>query len=651
MKMRCYFMSGSYLYRTCICTVVLLTVNFAACSTTESISESTGTYYVDPVNGNDANSGLIAAPFQSLDHALQVVSDHVDAGIRSDKIYLRGGVYKKQSAQTLYRLHLKGTPDDYALLSAMPADPNAQGAVQQKSGKWYERVVFDDAWVVETPWEKHPTLTNVWTTNPGYTQLEWTHQNLWPWTKFGFPITDKDDTPTTTSFTVAPYMLLQDGEPTLWVETPNKINVPGVRYYDQDAGVLYYRPIGDADPNTCKIETWNGGPEDFHSGTLHLDGEGRALFTGNMEYAGIVGIEFRMFNKLFEFNRRGYPSQAERIKQRYILFEDNLCQYGWMQILLDATTVFSEDTGQNYPRYDDRCNWVVRNNVFFRPGREICQLHGDDHLFEFNEVIDHGGPWAGPAACVSVINTRNTRNFRIRHNYISGQGNTPYIGGSVFMIETGSSHADENGDYLFGGQTYEYNIIANITQGAAFVLGKGGVRLRNVTIRNNVIAGNQHTEAIRISNPHKNLIIEHNVFYNQRKVIAVQKPMRGMAFEDMSSTMQIRNNIFMNNDRIIDARLLSPPGGSEIVIDNNLFHQNAEPAVGTNIREGDPRFNDPEAYDFRVGDNSSAINDGDDIGVFSLDASVMPEMQWWNIRRGKWASQGVPAGKYYSGAR
>ncbi len=28
-----------------------------------------------------------------------------------------------------------------------------------------------------------------------------------------------------------------------------------------------------------------------------------------------------------------------------------------------------------------------------------------------NVIIDHLGPWAGPAVCVSAVNTRNTRNF------------------------------------------------------------------------------------------------------------------------------------------------------------------------------------------------------------------------------------------------
>ena len=62
-------------------------------------------------------------------------------GKLSDKIYLRGGVYRvadTQPLRSLYLARLQGTPKDYALISAMPARPNASGAVQRKSGRWYE---------------------------------------------------------------------------------------------------------------------------------------------------------------------------------------------------------------------------------------------------------------------------------------------------------------------------------------------------------------------------------------------------------------------------------------------------------------------------------------------------------------------------------
>ena len=69
---------------------------------TGSVSASSS-FYVDPKNGKDSNSGSLSTPFKSLEKALQVVSDRVDSGIRSDKIYLRGGRYR--SSKTLWQFH------------------------------------------------------------------------------------------------------------------------------------------------------------------------------------------------------------------------------------------------------------------------------------------------------------------------------------------------------------------------------------------------------------------------------------------------------------------------------------------------------------------------------------------------------------------
>jgi hypothetical protein len=185
----------------------------AALASPVPIASGSQAFYVDPNQGSDENKGSLSSPFKSLGKALAVVSHRVEKGMRSDKIYLRGGVYKNDSAATVYRLNLQGTPDNYSFISALPCEPNQPGCVPRKSGQWYEKVIIDDAWVIQTPWTRLPERPQLWRTMPGYVHLEWRHKSLWPWTTYNFPITDRDDTPTTTRFTAAPYMLLQDGEP------------------------------------------------------------------------------------------------------------------------------------------------------------------------------------------------------------------------------------------------------------------------------------------------------------------------------------------------------------------------------------------------------------------------------------------------------
>lgn len=654
--MRLLFGSGSFTGIACLIACLVTGGLVNGCRPAPQAGAEAGTeagtgvpsvFYVDAGKGNDAGAGTLEEPFRTLDKALEVVAARAARGIRSDKIYLRGGRYKKISDKTLYRLELKGTPDNYAELSAMPCDPNTPGCVERKSGKWYEKVVFDDAWEISTSWERVAGTGHLWKTNPGYTRLEWTHQNLWPWTitEKGFPITDQDATPETTLFTVAPYMVLQDGEPLLWADYVDSLTGPGMRTYDHETGELYVWPNGNKDPNTCRWESWYGGPEDYEPGTLYLDGEGRALFDGNLEFAAIRGFEFYVFNKIFELHRRKYESESQRVIQRHVLMEDNLFRYGWMHILLDGNTVNQPQKDILLPRYHDRSHWTMRYNVFYRPSRECFQLHGDNHVFEYNDIIERLGPWAGPAACVSAVNTRNTRNARIRYNHFFRQGNSKWTRGSVLMIEVGSGgkpdnrkdgHTDGDGDYIYGGQTYEYNLFEDI-RGPVMVLGKGGgIRMRDITVRNNIFKNVRGGAAIRLSSPHQHLVIENNIFYNQESAISLPGADYMASYQALPSSISIRNNIFAGNRQHIDPALLKPHANSNLYIGHNLFYGNEQPPLGEDAVTGDPEFRSPDDRDFRPRSSSEGENGGGKggeyqyFGPYPPDGSFRPGTDWWN---------------------
>lgn len=591
-------------------------------------------FYVDPVHGNDNNKGTLSNPYLTLEKALKEVALRVDSGLLSDKIYLRAGVYKKQSAKTLYQLRLKGTANNLSLISAMPCSPDSPGAVQRKSGKWYERVVFDDAQVIKTKWVKDESHPGVWKTNPGYVRHEWTHQNLWCFSrpKPGYPLSPDDSTPHTTSFTVAPYMLLQDNEPYIWMDSVSQLVTPGLHTYDHPTNTLYIHPFSGKDPNSCRIESWYGGPEYYEEGILYLDGEGRALFNGNMEYAGIVGCEFRMVTRLFELERRGYVKEEDRKIQRHVTIEDNLFEYGWTHFLLDANTIYFPDEDRIRPRFDDRMKWLVRNNVFYRPEREVFQVHGANHVFEYNEVIDHTGPWAGPAGCVGTMNSRNMKNYTVRYNYISGNGLTRYSYGNFLVMEVvGKPQSDEAGDYINGPVLIENNLITNFKAGSVFLLGKGNIRMRNVTIRNNILGSNVKDPLIVLSNPQQNLVIENNLFYNNSKILSVAGKESPLKAPPLASSIFIRNNMFVGNKSLIDVRLYDVVPGSSVVIDNNLFSNNEEEPIGTNALTIPVEFMDPANGDFRIksGNANEIYKKG--IGPYLKDGSFDEKAQWWKI--------------------
>jgi hypothetical protein len=558
-------------------------------------------FYVDPRTGDDSNPGSANHPFRSLDHALLVVGQRVEKGVLSDKIFLRAGVYTKAADHTSYTLRLRGTPEDPSLISAMPCDPGASGCVQRQSGKWYENVVFDDGQIIESAWTQVEGHAGVWATKPGYALRAWTRQNLWPWRRQpGFKPAKLDRTPETALFTVAPYMLLQDGQPTVWVDSLGALTQPGSHAYDFATGTLYVFPFDHRNPNKSVFESWYGGEEIYEPGMLYLDGEGRALFKGNMEYAAIEGCEFKMFLRLFEFHRHGYKKAQDREVQRHVRIEDNFFEYGWIHFLLDANTIYEEDDTLVRVRFQDRSHWTLRNNLFYRPSREVFQVHGADHVFESNVIIDHSGPWAGPAVCCSILNARNMDSLIVRNNLISGNGNNSYNPGTIFMIEVEGreSHHSDHGDYIYKGPTYENNLITNISAGTAFVLGKGNVRMRDITIRGNILATNDKGAAIQLASPQKNLTIENNIFYDQSMVISVYGRGAPMKNPALPTTIDIRNNIFLNNHKLIDDKLFDSHQGSIIAIENNAF-SDSDRALGTGSVKTDLRFVNPEHFDFR----------------------------------------------------
>lgn len=579
--------------------MMVISLSLSSCSSSDQTS-----FYVDPAKGSDSNSGSIERPFASFDKALEVVSARVAKGMLSDTIYLRGGVYRKSTEKTSYQLNLKGTPEKYSVITAMPCDPEASGCVQRKSGKWYEEVVFDDGQIIKTPWKKVEGHPGVWATNPGYVPVEFPIRNMWPWrASLGkrYHYSSDDSTPKTSLFTVAPYMLLQDGQPSLWVDSVGALTHGGLHTYDQMTGILYVFPSDDKDPNSASIETWYGGPEIYEPGMLYLDGEGRGMFRGNMEYAAFEGCEFTMFVRMFEFQRRGYLRAEDREIQRYVRFADNFFQYGWIHLLLDANTIYEKDDERIRVNYEDRGHWLVSNNVFYRPSREVFQVHGAGHVFENNAVIDHLGPWAGPAACVGMLNARNMDSLVVRNNYIVGQSNSPFARGSIFMIEVAGrdSEHSHDGDYIYKGPTYENNLIAGVTKSPAFVLGKGDLRMRGITIRNNIIATNQQGPAIQISSPQKDLIIENNIFTGQSEVINVYGKGSPMQNPPLPSTISIRNNIFSANKSLIDPRLFDVPAGSSIDIDHNLF-ADKDAVAGKDVVTYPIEFASPARFDFTI---------------------------------------------------
>jgi len=606
-------------------------------------------FYVDPARGSDDNPGAISAPFQSLRHALGVVSRRVEAGILSDKILLRGGVYKVDEALedgSLYRLNLKGTPDDYAELSAMSAEPHAPGAVQRKSGKWYERVVFDDGYRIPGPWERYPGNPKIWMTQPGYVKMKW-----WPDYAERFGYKDRH-------FPVSQFIVLQDGRALYWSDRldektdpfcipkfifrryPGYENPmgPGRHTYDVETDTLYVWPYDDEDPNAVVLESWNRISRRRH------------LFSGDMEHAAVRGMEFRLVRDMF----RG-AQYSEPFKRCHVLWEDTDFFYAFRALVMDVRGAnFKERRGDKFPSYANMSHWHIRHNRMYRTMGECVQIFGVGHIFEHNEIIRRGHPCGSPIAWVSSCNWRNCLGVIVRGNYVYGNAMSDErgkgSGGYTFLIETHPPYELRGMPVLRdypepppdGEHCFEYNIFINCSADsphhcALLELGKSTGQLHHVTIRNNIFVNAEHRTTIGISTPHENLRIHNNIFYNLPHAIG-KSGVGGenrTVFGDLPSTVSIRGNMFVNCEGGIDDMLTRPKETDEVVIDRNLFFNT--PAAGARAITGkDPLFRDPDSLDFRVRPASPAIVPGHDIGVYDDASSVPQGADWWKL-----AEQGV----------
>ena len=568
-------------------------------------------FYVDPTHGSDTNPGTKDRPLQTLRAALRLVHVRAQKGQRSDRIVLRGGTYRigetLDPGRALYFVDLRGTPEHYAEITAMPAAPGAQGAVQRKSGAWYEQVVIDDSSVVEGLWTRLSEDPKIWKLRVPYPKSRW---GKTPLHRLLGSASER--------LNFAPAMMLQDGLPLEWVRSWKEITRPGQRYFDADANTLYVRPYGDVDPNTAVFRTWPA---------YANQKRGRRVFGGILEYARIRGLEFHLCLGLLQMPKRDIFVDKQRIVPRasHVIWEDldtYYCLNHWMT---------------QSPHVD---HFTIRNNRFHYSSREIVQLAGPGHVIEYNEVLYPHSRWS-PYNLVSLFNFRVMPGVIFRGNVIYGNGLTPKPnkGGVALMFEVYRKHTGDSGEVTrFGGALIEGNLFYTHEK-TVMSLGKGAAALKDVKIRRNVFVGcrPQHGGVISIPNAQVNLAINHNVFYDCKHAIMVATPGKhttALLGGRVPSSISISHNIFDHCIDPLSQRLEKARNPKDrILITKNLFFH-AGPPVGEDAIVGkDPLFLDPERFDFRLHEKSPAVQAGPDIGAYERGEPVPTGMDWWRYTK------------------
>ena len=627
---------------------------------TIAYSEESKVFYIDPINGVDNNPGTIDKPFKSFQTGLDTVSRRVNSGIRGDKIILRKGIYKqtKSTRRGLYHFNLKGTLDKPTIISAMPAKPHAIGAIQRKSGKWYERVIFDDSSEIRSGWQKVESNSRLWKVKLPYKDAKYGVEMVGKLVRQAYNqdsiFADNDEPVEKGSINqyvnLAPFMMLQNGKPLKWSSTISGIKKPGTRYYDYQKHEIYLRPYQDIDPNTVVFETWNSHPNQrWH----------RTFIDGELEHVRFEGVEFRLFHQIAKEGwgieqkySQKYPKAWKRkrsrageedvkikeYKYRYVTFED-----------IDFKCCMFHFFGEfrkigNRGNWTNVAFWTIRNCRFFYSTNELLQIICPDSVFEYNEIFEPH-PRYCPLNYVSVCNIRRMPRLVIRRNLFYGNNlgeiDSKNKGGPFILWETRKHHRLEGSyDFYNDGTIIEDNFFLQTKIVPFIMMGRGGVRMRNIVVRRNIFMDSE-TSGILLMDPHKNLQIYNNIFFRCKTGIDVVdkfKKDRGddmiyfantRAFKGLNNTAKICDNIFVKCRTAMHKFIYhSKNPNDKIEVIRNLFYDTGR-AGGLDGINGDPLFKNSNKFDFRLSAGSPAIVDQHDIGVYDYDSPIMAGTDWW----------------------
>ncbi len=432
-----------------------------------------------------------------FEQALSDISDRVDSGIFGDDIILHEGVYRDDGFSDtsrnyeLYTLKLKGTPDNPSEIKPHEND----------------LVIFDDAHTIIETWQQYST--DVWMCNPGFFK-----------TKYGGLGT----------FSMAARMVLLDDVPLAWVDDVPSLTMES-RTYDEATGTLYIK--SSINPNNAWVETWKG---------QHKSVRFRHMFGGTMEHVKIKGLEFRMFTRLFDELAFELPDLAN-VKMDSITWEDNQFSYGWIHLYSDT---------RNYLDITEpHLNWTVEGNVFNFPGREVFQVHGNDHKFEKNRVYDHGHTLSGDISKPAIINPRHCNDIDIKDNTLETHR-------AAIVYEMDIEQQLGNGFCAYSGSIIKDNNIVAGPSGRNIQFGQSGCKMDGIIIKENsfgvISPGTNNTKGIVFTSP-INIEVKDNTFENLQQALSVSNERGGLYLEAMENDIEIEGNTMINSG-VIHQRLV-----------------------------------------------------------------------------------------------
>lgn len=607
------------------------------------------TIYVDAGLASDCTSGNYSTTNRtcsgSSGNAYNDFQEACSAATASDDITIRSGVYRRAgSNKIVYDCLLDGTNINHIVVTAQTCSANTPGCYLAGDGVWYESVIFDNGRVLNASWSTTAT-SNVYqaTINfPAYTTTSaaWLTDQV---TLAGTNTTGSSPLRVAsdpinygfTSFAPGPYRLLQDDMPSKWydydytltaAQNAARLTAEGTHTYNKDTKVLYVHLRGNKNPSTsgATIETWEN--ED-------------AWMRCRCDYVDFRGLIVRLWLKLWPLVNNDTTSYQTNVTYQGMTFVDNL-------------TMIQDPRGMRFTEFagsvtqTGATTYALRSAVsfqysrFIRASREIFQFHGDNNVFQYNDVFDKTSQWSGGFDSFPGTNTRNNEASIIGENWFHGHIDS-YRTAVILNTETTAEHDNVTGDgnCQFNNQVFRGNLITEFQRSGPMVIGgvtnfDGHCALTNFDTTRNIFYNlntSSNTDAIDIrSNLTGGSDFSRNLFYEKSSGDTIEMP-SGSRAATLTNDLIFDRNIFYNQDTVFNTRVCNATG---VTLTNNLFNGNtSNGCTGTGAVTSAPTFVDVDRFDFRPASAGSAqVITGNDIGPYNQGESVPTGMDFWTRR-------------------
>jgi len=606
-------------------------------------SAEAATIYVDANLTSDCTSSSYSSANRNCTgsdgNAYNDFQEACSAATASDDITIRGGVYRRSGG---YDCLLDATSGNHIIVTAQTCSANAPGCVQRLDDNWYENVVFDggritaETWTTTNSSNVYKATVNFWTTSAAWITDAVTLAGTNTTGGSPYAVANNASNYGFTNFAPGPYRLLTDGQPSRWLDwdytlttdqnTDRLSSLAGSHSYNKTTKILYVHARNNEDLRTSGtlIETW----EDSDS-----------WLRCRCDYVDFRGFVVRLWMLTWPLVNNDLTSYQTNVTYEGIVWVDNL------SMIQDPrgmrfTEFAGEVTQTGATTYALRSAVSFRYSHFIRASREIFQFHGDDNVFQYNNVFDKTSQWSGGFDSFPGTNTRNNEASIIGENWFHGHIDS-YRTAVIINTETTTEHDNvtENGNCQFNNQIFRGNLITEFQRSGSMIVGgvsslDGHCALTNFDTTRNIFYNlntSSNTDAIDIRS---NLVggsdFSRNLFYEKSGGDTIEMP-SGSRAATLTNDLTFDRNLFYNQDTVFNARVCNATG---VTLTNNLFNgNNSNGCTGTGSVTSAPTFVDVERLDFRPASAGSAqVITGDDIGPYNQGEATPTGMDFWTRR-------------------